>query len=166
MSNFSWSEWWSSTYLGHVPHVGATDTCQLLSKCSFSTDRSTLNISSVVMFSYGDINMAEMPPKYLGQKWALFLATPTSRHANAGRWSQYLPMFDLLISYFPQSNIPMYRARVISYNSAISEGRNNDSISSVETNYDVKFREENKSEEIFQLISTFANMSQSRGFKF
>lgn len=54
-------------------------------------------------------------------------------------------MFDILISYFPQSNIPMFRARVISYNEAgagIKSGQHNDSISPLDQNYDVKFRNE------------------------
>ena len=78
-----------------------------------------------------------MPPKYLvAQKWALFLPQPTKRHVGGGLWAQYLPMFDFLISYFPQSDIPMYRAKIISYNDA----RNNDSISALQQNYDVDFR--------------------------
>ena len=60
----------------------------------------------MVLFSYSDLAPGDMPPKYLvGQKWALFLPRPTRRHlagGGGGQWSRYLPMFDVLISYFPQ----------------------------------------------------------------
>ena len=80
-----------------------------------------------------------MPPKYAaGQKWGLFLPTPTDRHR--GRvWSQFLPMFDLLISYFPNSNIQMYRGKTIPYHTSQSV-KYNDSISVEHTHYEVKFR--------------------------
>ena len=75
-----------------------------------------------------------MPPKYLlGQKWALLLPKPTSRNRDPA-WTQYLPMFDLLISYFPQANVPMNMAKVISYSTL---GQNDSSISGLN---DVKLR--------------------------
>ena len=81
----------------------------------------------------------------LGQKWALFLPRPAPRHTPDSAWARYLPMFDVLISYFPGSSIPMFRARVISYNEAgtkLGPGHHNDSISPLDQNYDVKFRNE------------------------
>ena len=138
----SWSSWWSPAYLGDG---GVTAQCDLTKRCSFTSDRASLDNSSLVMFSYTDLLVTDMPPKYLlGQQWALFLPRPSPRHAPDSDWARYLPMFDVLISYFPQSNIPMFRARVISYNEAgiKSAGQHNDSISPLDQNYDVKFRNE------------------------
>ena len=70
---------------------------------------------------------------------------PAPRHTPDSAWARYLPMFDVLISYFPGSSIPMFRARVISYNEAgtkLGPGHHNDSISPLDQNYDVKFRNE------------------------
>ena len=91
--------------------VSLATNCPQLSKCSFSTDRVRLNTSSLVLFSYGDTILADLPPKYLLKpKWGLFLSQPTKRHA--GRiWNQFLPMFDVLISYFPNSDIQMYEGK-------------------------------------------------------
>ena len=136
----SWSTWWTPSYLGdsdQMTRLSETSSrCHHLSSCSFTTDRSSLNLSSLVVFSYSDINLLDMPPKYLlGQKWALFLPTPTQRHSSSSTWSHYLPMFDLLISYFPQSSVPMNQAKVVSYSSI---GPINDS--SISGISDVKFR--------------------------
>ena len=106
----SWSNWWTTSNLGEKDANLATN-CPQLSKCSFSTDRVRLNTSSLVLFSYGDTILADLPPKYLLKpKWGLFLSQPTKRHA--GRiWNQFLPMFDVLISYFPNSDIQMYEGK-------------------------------------------------------
>ena len=110
VSVFSWSNWWTGSYLGDRDASLAAD-CPQLSKCSFSTDRVRLNTSSLVLFSYGDTVLTDLPPKYLlAPKWGLFLSQPTKRHT--GRiWNQFLPMFDVLISYFPNSNIQMYEGK-------------------------------------------------------
>ena len=80
-----------------------------------------------------------MPPKYAaGQKWGLFLPTPTDRHSGE-KWSRFLPMFDLLISYYPNSNIQMYRGKTMPYHVGQSV-KYNDSISVEHTHYEVKFR--------------------------
>ena len=107
---FSWSNWWTKSNLG-ARDASLAANCPQLSKCSFSTDRVRLNTSSLVLFSYGDTVLADLPPKYLlTPKWGLFLSQPTKRHS--GRiWNQFLPMFDVLISYFPNSDIQMYEGK-------------------------------------------------------
>ena len=80
-----------------------------------------------------------MPPKYAsGQKWSLFLPTPTERRKGEA-WSQFLPMFDLLISYFPNSNIQMYRGKIMPYHMSQSVVHN-DSQTIEKSHYEVKFR--------------------------
>ena len=92
-----------------------------------------------MIYSYSDIDLTDMPPKYAaGQKWGLFLPKPTERHKGEV-WSQFLPMFDVLISYFPNSNIQMYQGKTISYHQSHSE-KYNDSISVEHSHYEVKFR--------------------------
>ena len=84
----SWSNWWTKSNLGDRDANLAAD-CPQLSKCSFSTDRVRLNTSSLVLFSYGDTVLTDLPPKYLLKpKWGLFLSQPTKRHS--GRiWNQF-----------------------------------------------------------------------------
>ena len=109
--NFSWSNWWTKSKLGERGDAALAANCPQLSKCSFSTDRVRLNTSSLVLFSYADTVLTDLPPKYLLKpKWGLFLSQPTKRHS--GRiWNQFLPMFDVLISYFPNSHIQMYEGK-------------------------------------------------------
>ena len=103
----SWDLWWSQQYLGQAVSLQQSE-CPEIRQCSFSSDRDSLNQSDLVIFSYSDISLNDMPPKYLlGPKWALFMPEPTERHR--GRiWPQFFTMFDVLISYFPHSNIQMY----------------------------------------------------------
>ena len=75
-----------------------------------------------VLYSYMDLDPSDTPPKYAaaGQRywthlssiglsyvsylrWGLFLAFPPSRRHTGPAWNLLLPMFDLLISYSPQS---------------------------------------------------------------
>jgi len=134
----SWSNWWLKTNLGASSRLEKSS-CPQLTKCSFSSDRTSLNNSNLVIYSYSDINLQDMPPKYAaGQKWGLFLPQPTERHSGK-LWSQFLPMFDILISYFPHSTIQMYRGKTISYHQSNS-AKYNESDSSEQSHYKVKFR--------------------------
>eukprot|EP00092_Neocalanus_flemingeri_P034527 GFUD01037545.1.p1 GENE.GFUD01037545.1~~GFUD01037545.1.p1 ORF type:complete len:292 (+),score=15.12 GFUD01037545.1:74-949(+) len=134
----SWSHWWTETNLGAASRLQKSN-CPQLTKCSFSSDRNSLNNSNLVIYSYSDIDLTDMPPKYAaGQKWGLFLPKPTARHTGKV-WSQFLPMFDVLISYFPNSNIQMYQGKIISYQQSHT-AKYNDSISAEHSHYEVKFR--------------------------
>jgi len=134
----SWSHWWTDTNLGAASQLQKSN-CPQLRQCSFSSDRTSLNSSNLIIYSYSDIDLSDMPPKYAaGQKWGLFLPTPTDRHSGE-KWSRFLPMFDLLISYYPNSNIQMYRGKTMPYHVGQSV-KYNDSISVEHTHYEVKFR--------------------------
>ena len=58
----SWSSWWSPAYLGDG---GVAGQCDVTQRCSFTSDRAMVDNSSLVMFSYTDLRLSDMPPKYL-----------------------------------------------------------------------------------------------------
>jgi len=139
----SWEAWWKEGMLGGTSRT-RTEGCPQLARCSFSADRSRLNTSHLVLYSYMDLDPSDTPPKYAGagQRWGLFLAFPPSRRHTGPAWNLLLPMFDLLISYSPQSSIQMYRGRTVHLSSLeggpSSLARQN--ISNEDSQYELKFR--------------------------
>jgi len=139
----SWEAWWKEGMLGGTSRT-RTEGCPQLARCSFSADRSRLNTSHLVLYSYMDLDPSDTPPKYAGagQRWGLFLAFPPSRRHSGPAWNLLLPMFDLLISYSPQSSIQMYRGRTVHLSSLEGgpSALNHQNISNEDSQYELKFR--------------------------